>query len=72
MARELKRVNLNLPEDVVKRIDAYADKVCITRTTAVVMLCNTALDSQKAMNDLSELLIMAKAARGNRHERILC
>lgn len=64
MARELKRVNLNLPEDVVKRIDAYADKMCITRTTAVVMLCNTALDSQKAMNDLSELLIMAKAAKG--------
>lgn len=64
MGRELKRVNLNLPEDVVKRIDAYADKMCITRTTAVVMLCNTALDSQKAMNDLSELLIMAKAAKG--------
>lgn len=64
MARELKRVNLNLPEDVVKRIDAYADKMCINRTTAVVMLCNTALDSQKAMNDLSELLIMAKAERG--------
>lgn len=64
MARELKRVNLNLPEDVVKRIDAYADKMCITRTAAVVMLCNTALDSQKAMSDLSELLVLAKAQRG--------
>ena len=56
MARELKRLNTNMPLELVARIDEYAERMCINRSSAINVLCNLALDSQKAMTDLSELL----------------
>lgn len=56
MAREVKRVNMNIPVETLQRVDEYAEKMTISRTAAVLVLLNLALDSQKAMNDMSELL----------------
>lgn len=56
MAKELKRLNINMPIDLVDRIDEYADKMCVNRSSAINVLVNLALDSQKAVNDLSQLL----------------
>lgn len=56
MARELKRLNTNMPVDLVTRIDEYADKMCINRSSAINVLCNLALDSQQAMGTMEELL----------------
>lgn len=56
MARELKRLNTNMPIELVAKIDEYAERMCISRSSAINVLCNLALDSQKAMTDLSELL----------------
>ena len=50
------RINLNMPCDLVHRVDEYASKMNINRTSAICVLLNLALDSQKAMNDLGEFL----------------
>ena len=55
MARELKRLNINMPVDLVERIDEYADRMSINRSSAINVLCNTALDAQQSMNTLEEL-----------------
>lgn len=53
---ETSRINLNMPCDLVYRVDAYASNMNINRTSAICVLLNLALDSQKAMNDLGQLL----------------
>lgn len=60
MARELKRLNLNMPVDLVARIDEYAERMCINRSSAINVLCNLALDSQQAVGTMEELLRMVK------------
>lgn len=57
---EKTRVNLNFPIETLKRVDEYAENMSINRTAAIMVLLNMALDSKKAMNDLSELLEIAK------------
>jgi len=55
IARELKRLNINLPQELVDKVDEYAEKLCIQRTTAITVLLNAALiqqDSVKVMQDL--------------------
>lgn len=53
---ETSRINLNMPCDLVYRVDEYASNMNINRTSAICVLLNLALDSQKAMNDLGQLL----------------
>ena len=53
---ETSRINLNMPCDLVYRVDEYASNMNINRTSAICVLLNLALDGQKAMNDLGQLL----------------
>lgn len=55
MAREIRRLNINMPVELIDRIDEYAERMSINRTSAVNVLCNTALDAQQSMNTLEEL-----------------
>ena len=56
MARsEVVRLNINLPVPLMERLDEYADKMNINRTSAVAVLLSQALDSQKAISDISDL-----------------
>ena len=56
MARDLTRMTVSLPTELVKRVDDYAENMGIKRTSATAVLLTMALDSQKAMTDLGELL----------------
>ena len=56
MAREVRRININVPVETLERIDNYADTMSINRTSAILVLISQAMDSQKAMSDLGELL----------------
>lgn len=56
MVRDLTRMTVSLPTELVNRVDTYAENMGIKRTSATAVLLTMALDSQKAMNDLSELL----------------
>ena len=53
---ETNRINLNMPCDLACRVDEYASKMNINRTSAICVLLNLALDSQKAMSTLEQLL----------------
>ena len=57
MARvETTRMGMNIPTELMDKLDEYADRMNISRTSAVCVLLSQALDSQKAMNDLGEFL----------------
>ena len=62
MARvETTRMGMNIPTELMNKLDEYADRMNISRTSAVCVLLSQALDSQKAVNDLGELLKLVKA-----------
>ena len=61
MAKETTRVVVNLNSELVRQVDSYAESMNINRTSAVAVLLSQAVNSQKAMNDLGELLKMVKA-----------
>lgn len=63
MARETKRININIPVDTLSRIDEYADNMSINRTSAILVLCNYALDNHRAMANISELLELYKGRK---------
>lgn len=61
MARvETVRFGMNMPVELMKQLDDYADRMNISKSSAVCVLLSQALDSQKAMNDLGELLRLVK------------
>ena len=62
MARvETTRMGMNIPTELMDKLDEYTDRMNISRTSAVCVLLSQALDSQKAVNDLGELLKLVKA-----------
>lgn len=65
--RDLTRVTVSLPTGLVERLDAYAESMGINRTAASSVLLTLALDSQKAMADLSDLLKLYQQ-QGNRND----
>lgn len=50
------RLTFNIPTDLLGQVDEYAKKMCVNRTSALCFLLSQSLNSQKAMNDLGELL----------------
>ena len=56
MARDITRVTVNLSSELVEQVDKYAENMSINRTSAVAVLLSQAINSQKAMNDLGELI----------------
>lgn len=44
------RINLNMPCNLAYRLDEYARKMNINRTSAICVLLNLALDSQKEVS----------------------
>lgn len=43
MAKELKRLNMNMPVDLIDQVDQYADKMNVNRSAAINMLLSMAL-----------------------------
>ena len=41
--RDLTRITINLPTHVLKKIDEYAEKHGLSRTTAIMILCADSL-----------------------------
>lgn len=56
MARELKRLNTNMPVELVARVDEYADKLSINRSSAINILVSLALDSKQAVITLGDVV----------------
>lgn len=54
---ETKRVIYNMPVDLLSRVDSYAERMNINRTSATFVLLSQALDGQQALQDLSKLML---------------
>lgn len=50
------RLNVNLEDKMMDRIDEYAKEMNITRTSAITVLCSQALDYQRVINSLPSLI----------------
>lgn len=61
MKTQTSRVGINIPTELLKQIDAYADKMSINRTSACCVLMSEALDAKNAMISLSEAMDFMKA-----------
>lgn len=61
MAKETRRVNMNIPVDALERIDEYAESMAINRTSAILVLTKMALDSQKGIDGIAELMKLIKS-----------
>ena len=53
----LKRIVMNLDEDLVKRLDSYAEKFHINRTAASSVLLSSSLETQEFMTHFPELWV---------------
>lgn len=46
------RVNVNIPDDFLPKIDAYAEKLHLSRSAAITMMCGFYLESQEEAYDV--------------------
>lgn len=56
MARELKRLNVNMTVELLEQVDDYADKMNINRSAAINMLVSTALEQKNVFGMMDNLL----------------
>lgn len=59
----LQKLVCNIDDALMKQVDEYAASLHITRTAAVAVLLSTALQAQKSMNTLDELMKAYKAEK---------
>ncbi len=60
---EIKRVNINLPNDLIDQVDSYADKMNINRTSAICVLLSQALKQEEVMSKFPDMINLLKDAR---------
>lgn len=53
---ELKRVNMNLPVDLIQKVTEYGEKLGLNTTSAYVVLLNQALNQVDTINNLPLIL----------------
>ena len=56
MSRELQRLNMNMPVNLVQQVDKYANRMNLNRTSAMIVLVSTALEQKNAIDMMEELL----------------
>lgn len=72
MARELKRVNLNLPSELVERVDKIAESMYMDRTAAIVFMIVQYMQQQESLKTLGGIVAMKdelEKSRGSIDER---
>lgn len=70
MARELKRLNTNMPVELVARVDEYANKLSINRSAAINVLVSLALDSQEAVVTLGDMMKIVREEQAKKMTEI--
>ncbi len=58
---ELKRVNMNLPSDLVQRVVEYGESKGLNTTSAYIVLLNQALDQKETIDSLPIMLELIKS-----------
>lgn len=57
---ELKRVNMNLPADLVQRVVAYGESKGLNTTSAYIVLLNQALDQKDTIDNMPLMMQFLK------------
>lgn len=60
---DLKRVNMNLPSDLVDRVVDYANSMGLNTTSAYIVLLNQALDQKATITNLPMMVEMLEVVR---------
>ena len=58
---ELKRVNMNLPSDLVQRVVEYGESKGLNTTSAYIVLLNQALDYKNTIDSLPLMMELVKS-----------
>lgn len=56
----LKRINLNLDEELLSQLDDYANQMHITRSSAISVLLSQLFQGQKTMQTMGDLVSLYK------------
>lgn len=56
MSRELQKLNMNMPANLIQQVDEYANRMNLNRTSAMIFLVSTALEQKNTMSMMDELL----------------
>lgn len=56
MSKELQRLNMNMPADLIQQVDEFANRMHLNRTSAMIFLVSTALEQKNVMSMMDELL----------------
>lgn len=59
---DTKRLNINIPVDILSKVDEYAESLCLNRTSAVIVLLNQGLEYKKSLEVLSDLVNQIKSS----------
>lgn len=61
-AKNCTRVNLNIPNDLLKEIDDYGKRMGLNnRTSAICLMVSTVLDQRKSIDAMSKIDMVLKA-----------
>lgn len=58
----LKRINLNLDEELLKQLDDYAEKMHVNRSSALSFLLSQKFQSDKMIENMPDMLQVARQA----------
>lgn len=58
----LKRINLNLDEELLKQLDDYAEKMHVNRSSALSFLLSQKFQSDKMIESMPDMLEVARQA----------
>lgn len=70
MARELKRLNMNMPSDLIDQVDEYAEKMNVNRSSAINMLVSTALEQKNAVTMMERMLTELQKVKVQMDEKV--
>lgn len=62
----LQRINMNLSDDLVKKIDSYAKDMGINRSAAISVLISTQLQQQDALGTIKSLVEIVDKEQENK------
>lgn len=63
--RDITRVNMNLPTDIVRRVKQYAEELGLPITQAYTVLISNALHQKETMKIVPELIETLKNLKAN-------
>jgi len=56
LSRELQRLNINMPADLIQQVDEYAERMNLNRTSAMITLVSNGLEQENVMSVIYQLL----------------